>query len=201
MTFPILDAPFLELAYYVGEAALDASLQKLIPDFLPGTVPVVLSALNAVGLVDKPELIEARHGTIVLRTEGEPFCGTARRNSAKMTKLGRRAYARFVSVAESIEPVYGAIVVEYSLETPAELRKDPRSLAFRDFFLSRVVAGKETVEQVLRLAGDEAYVERLSTGIYVSMSPEFNPEGRGLPPVEAQERSAQIGSVLGKAVT
>jgi hypothetical protein len=31
MTRSILDAPFLELAYYVGEAALEGSLRKLLP--------------------------------------------------------------------------------------------------------------------------------------------------------------------------
>jgi hypothetical protein len=50
------------------------------------------------------------------------------------------------------------------------------------------------------IAGDGAYVQKSSVGVYVSMTSEFNPEGREIAAIEAQERAARIGAMLGVAV-
>jgi hypothetical protein len=195
-----IHAPFLELAYFVGDAALEASLRKLVPEIQPGIVPKKIRVPNAVGLVGGREEIEVRNGTILLRTEGEAFSGSARKNAMRMREHGQRAYTRFLAVAESINPVYGAILVEYLLETPTELANDAKSFAFRNFFVNLDDINGGAIECLLQLAGKEAYVERIAGGVYVSMTPEFNPNGQGLPPVEAQERSVKIASVLAKAL-
>jgi hypothetical protein len=137
---------------------------------------------------------------VILRTEGEAFCGPWREDRKRLWKLGRRAYQRFVEVADTIPCVYGAILVEYSLEEPHELRADPRSLAFRNFFLSRERLGERAVDEAIRLAGDEAYIEERKAGVYISMAAEFNPKGHGQPWSEAAERSVRISAVVGRAV-
>jgi hypothetical protein len=194
-----LDPPFLELEYYVGRNELETTVHRLVDGVQPGLVPDKLVIPNAVGLSPKLEELVVRGGVVMLRTEGEAFCGPFRDDRMRLKKLGRRVYQRFVEVADAIPCVYGAILVEYSLEEPKKLRQDPRSLAFRDFFLSRERLENKAIEEAIRLAGDEAYVENRATGVYISMSAEFNPKGRSIPLLEAQERSVRISAVIGRA--
>ncbi len=195
-----LDPPFLELEYYVGRAELETTVHRLVDGLQPGFVPSMLVIPNAVGLSPKPEELVVRGGVVILRTEGEAFCGPFRNDRMRLKKLGRKVYQRFVDVADAIPCVYGAILVEYSLEEPKKLRQDPRSLAFCDFFLSRERLENKAIEEALRLAGDEAYVESRATGVYISMSAELNPKGRLIPSPESQWRSARISAVIGRAV-
>jgi hypothetical protein len=155
--------------------------------------------MRSTGLSPKLEELEVRGGVVILRTEGVAFCGPFRNNRMRLKKLGRKVYQRFVEVADAIPCVYGAILVEYSLEEPKKLRQDPRSLAFCDFFLSRERLENKAIEEAIRLAGDEAYVESRATGVYISMSAEFNPKGRSIPSPESLWRSARISSVIGRA--
>src|SRR5262245_38187922 len=144
----MLDPPFLELEYYVGRPSLEAAVQRLVDGVKPGLVPSKLAVPSAVGLSHKMEEIEVIVGIVVLRTEGELFCGTNRDDRARLRKLGGRVYRRFVDVADLIPSVYGAILVEYSLEEPKVLRQDPRSLAFRDFFLSSEHLDSSALDEV-----------------------------------------------------
>lgn len=194
-----LNPPFLELEYYVGQAELETTVHRLVDGLQPGLVPSMLVIPNAVGLSLKPEELVVRGGVVILRTEGEAFCGPFRDNRTRLKKLGPSVYERFVEVADAIPCVYGAILVEYSLEEPKKLRQDPRSLAFCDFFLSRELLENKAIEEAIRLAGDEAYVESRATGVYISMSAEFNPKGRFIPSPESLWRSARISAVIGQA--
>jgi hypothetical protein len=195
----MLDPPFLELEYYVGRAELETTLHRLVDGLQPGLVPSKLVIPKAVGLSQKSEELVVRGGVVILRTEGLAFCGPFRDNRKRLKKLGRKVYQRFVEVADAIPCVYGAILGEYSLEEPVKLRQDPRSLAFRDFFLSRERLENKAIEEAIRLAGDEAYVESRASGVYTSMNAEFNPKGRSIPSPESQERSVQISAVIGRA--
>jgi hypothetical protein len=195
----VLDPPFLELEYYVGRAELETTVHRLVDGLQPGLVPSKLVISNAVGLSPKPEELAVKGGVVILRTEGEAFCGPFRDDRTRLKKLGRRVYQRFVEVADAIPCVYGAILVEYSLEEPKKLRQDPRSLAFCDFFLSRERLENKAIEEAIRLAGDDAYVESRATGVYISMNAEFNPKGRSIPSPESLWRSARISAVIGRA--
>jgi hypothetical protein len=195
-----LDPPFLELEYYVGPAELETTAHRLVDGLQPGIVPSALVMPKTVGLLSqKPEELVVRGGVVILRTEGLAFCGPFRDNRARLKKLGRRVYKRFVEVADAIPCVYGAILVEYSLEEPEKLRQYPRSLAFRDFFLNRERLENKAIEEAIRLAGDEAYVESRASGVYISMNAEFNPKGRSIPSPESQWRSERISAVIGRA--
>ena len=78
------------------------------------------------------------------------FCAEAREARGRLRKLGRTAYKRFLEVAEQVPCIYGAILVEYSLEEPAALREAPRSLAFSNFYLKHFCVDRETLGSILR---------------------------------------------------
>jgi hypothetical protein len=192
-----LDPPFLELAYYVGSASVSRAVE-LLAGVRDGSPPKKMLFPHAVGISNKVEELELYGGVLVLRTEGEAFCGPDI-HTKKARELGLRVYRRFLEVANRIPTTYGAILVEYSLEEPHELRRDPRSLAFRNFFLSRERLGDGVVAEVIRLAGEDTYVEHTGTGVYISMDTDFNPAGRGNSPNEVDGTRARIPAVVGRA--
>lgn len=192
-----LDPPFLELAYYLGSASVSRAVE-LLAGVRDGSLPKKMVLPHAVGISNKPEELELYGGVLVLRTEGEAFCGPAV-HTERARELGLRVYRRFLDVADRIPTTYGAILVEYSLEEPHELRRDPRSLAFRNFFLSRERLGHEVVAEVIGLAGEDAYVEQTGTGVYISMDTDFNPAGRGISADEVGGTRARIPIVVGRA--
>jgi len=154
---------------------------------------------NATGMTKKTELIEINRGVILLRTEGEEFCGPNRARRAQLYRLGTRAYRCFKVLALAIESYYGALCGEYSLEEPPDLKRDPRSLAFRNFFISRAAFGRGAIEAVQDIVGTDVYVEEFDDrGLYVSMSPEFNPDHRAVETIEAQHRSIRVAELLAK---
>ncbi len=184
----MVNAPFLELAFYLGrERAGDAV----------GALRAWPSLLGVPGREE--ELRTKMDGSVVVvRTEGEEFCGPDWASKPGTVTLARRLAAAFVRVAESIDCAYGAILVEYSLEGPEQLREDPRSYAFRNFYLSRQRLPADLVERVLALVPKEAYVRELQRGLYVSMSGEFNPDGRGVENDIVYKVMTPIGRAIGE---
>jgi hypothetical protein len=154
-----------------------------------------------VGFKGRPEEVHAVGGSVVVRTEGNDFCGPRRANASRLEALGRQVYEGFLGIAGSIDCLYGAILVEYTLEDPQELRRDPRSLAFRNFYLSRARLPRTLVPRLLALVPPEAYVRELDHGVYVSMSREFNPEDRGIESERGQYISTDIARAIGEALT
>lgn len=151
---------------------------------------------NATRMTSKTEVVEIDRGVVLLRTEGEDVSGPSRLDQDRLYRLGTLAYMVFRSLVLEVDSYYGAICCEYSLEEPAQLKADPRSLAFRDFFVSRSAVSPTTLEAIRDAVG-EAYLEEFGDrGLYVSMSPEFNPEHRAVEPVEAQYRSVRVAKLL-----
>lgn len=110
-------------------------------------------------------------------TDGWIFTGDFREMyPEEMCRIGRRVYGRFCRLVQELRPAYGAITIEYPLECLADLRLDPRSLAFRDFYVSRAFVGEHGFGEILRLS-KQGYVELLSEGAYISYSREYNPVG------------------------
>lgn len=151
---------------------------------------------SVTGVTKRTELIEINHGVVLLRTEGEEFSGPNRARQSRLYSLGTRAYTCFRALALAIESYYGALCCEYSLEEPADLRRDPRSLAFRDFFVSRVPFARGVIDVVRESVGDVYLEEFEDRGLYVSMSPEFNPDHCSVDPIEAQYRSVRVAERL-----
>ncbi len=192
-----LDAPFLELAYYVGLRGTQRAMATISNRDPVDVGPARLSLPNLIGISSSPEELEVMGSVVVVRTEGEAFCGPMRKQRGRLRSFGKKAYDRFVDIADSIECEYAAILVEYSLEGPDELRRDPRSLAFRNFFVSREL-GQSALDEIIHASGEDAYVEELKSGVYVSMSAEFNPAGQSVDPLDAEERSMKVAKIVGR---
>ncbi|UGA42757.1 hypothetical protein HU230_0031385 [Bradyrhizobium quebecense] len=196
----MLDAPFLELAYFVGEANLEQALDKVRAETPLEGAARKFTASNVIGIAGPAEQLAVRGGVIELRTEGEAFCGPSARLDPRARRLGNIAYRRFVHWARLLNPTYGAILVEYSLENPDELRKDQRSLAFRDFYLAKRALDVRAWSKLHEIVGDRAYRHALPDGLYVSMTPYFNPEAAGLASGDAQVLSAKIAELLARSL-
>ena len=228
-----LEAPFLELEYYVGRdrahaEALRAS-EVLLRNgaYLEGHLEIVgkaesrheISNLDEVNFVlqgkewnkirifvrdatrttRKTEVLECSRGIVLLRTEGGIFSGPPRCTSRRQREVGQLAVEAFLLLARNLDAAYGAICVEYSLEEFEELREDPRSLAFRNFFISRSRFGDDVIERILGLVESYAHVDSWNDGLYVSMTDPFSPDGTFLSEIQAQELSVEIGRVIASA--
>lgn len=123
----------------------------------------------------------------------------SKKYNEKARKAGKKTYEQFKDIIEVLKPAYGSIAIEWSLESPADLRLDPRSLAFRNFYVSYSV-GIDLINQ-LRQLFDAAYIEDLSSGIYISCTSEFNPKrlqiNLATPPWD--RISTEVGKLLAKA--
>jgi hypothetical protein len=101
-------------------------------------------------------------------------------------------------LVESLRPTYAAITIEWPLECPEDLQRDARSLAFRNFFVSRGYLGESKLARVRDIFAD-AYVEPVGDGVYISCMEEFNPEGRHLESDDAAQRSVEVAKLLAAA--
>lgn len=68
--------------------------------------------------------------------------------SKKAKQVAARALAAFRRLVTHLRPTYASITVDYSLENPCDLRNDPHSLAFRDFYLDRADFGIQFLEKL-----------------------------------------------------
>jgi hypothetical protein len=196
----MLNAPFLELAYFVGEANLVRVIDKVRAETPLEGAGRKFTAPNVIGIAGPVEQLAIRGGTIELRTEGEAFCGEPSRLKPRAGAMGNIAYSRFIHFAGLLNPVYGAILVEYSLESPDELRQDPRSLAFQNFYLAKRALDDRSWSMLQEIVGDSVYRDVLPDGLYVSMTTYFNPEARGIASVEAQALSVKIAELLARSL-
>ncbi len=196
----VVSGPFLELAFYVGEPNVPVTIRALVDHSPDDHIPKKLRSPGIVGLRRKEkEEIEIYGGIVVLRADGSPFSGPSGARLPHAKTSGLRVYKRFVELADSIPCAYGAVLGEYSLEDPGELRRTRVSYAFRNFFLSEDRLGASVVKKAVACAGENAYVQNLRHGVYVSMWEYFNPDAKGLDPVDAEKRSVQIAKVIADA--
>ncbi len=98
---------------------------------------------------------------------------------AERQALGERVYALFTQLARALSPTYAAITFEYALECLTDLKRDPRSLAFRNFYVANDLLGDNQAALIGLYTG--AYIEPLPDGVYISCTAEFNPGGKHIP--------------------
>ena len=150
------------------------------------------------GLTSKDEIVECEGPHVLLRTEAGPLSVPSPKRAAREA-AGLKAYKAFKYMADCLDAAYGAVCIEYSLETPAELREDSRSLAFRNFWLSRRRISEGPLHRVAtRMSG--AYVEEWLTGIYFSTDAAYNPARAGIEPEDAEELSVEVAAILARAM-
>jgi hypothetical protein len=196
----IMNAPFLELAYFVGEANMKGAIDKVRVETAVEGFGRKFTAPSVIGIAGPAEQLAIRGGVMELRTEGEVFCGRRGQLNPRATSIGNIVYSKFVHFAGLLNPVYGAILVEYSLESTLELRRDSRSLAFQNFYLAKRALDERSWAILHEIVGDSVYRAALPDGLYVSMTTYFNPEAKGLASVEAQALSVKIAGLLARSL-
>jgi|GEM_PF-2599978 len=136
-----------------------------------------------------PEASECDNPPIAVVGEGWALSTPGYENMAK--KLGKQCYQKFVEMCSALDPDYAAILNEDSLPSSYDLGRGRGKECFSDFFVSERAYGSEYVSELLRVYED-AYTERLPTGVYVSTWAVFNPRQLGIDRGIAFARSAGV---------
>ena len=89
------------------------------------------------------------NNVIAIWVEGASFSRDPNSQISKKEKqVAARVLTAFRKLVSLLRPTYASITVDYGLENPCDLRHDPRSLAFRDFYLDRDVFGEKFLEKL-----------------------------------------------------
>jgi hypothetical protein len=137
---------------------------------------------------------------IVLWADGSTFSIPDRAvNGAReeRTRQGKIIYEYFRSIVDDLRPSYAAITSEEALECPTDLRKDHKSLAFKDFYISVDYIGENNL-RLIREEFSQAYIEPMADGIYISTYKYMNPENIGLDSHVSSEKSFLVARLIGE---
>lgn len=86
---------------------------------------------------------------VAIWVEGAAFSRASNTDvSKKEKKVASNSLSAFKKLISHLQPTYAAITVDYGLENPCDLRRDPRSLAFRDFYVSRTDFGESFLTEL-----------------------------------------------------
>jgi hypothetical protein len=99
-----------------------------------------------------------------LYAEGTEF--TTGGKPARARSQWQSAWERFGELCSQVPVTYGALSIEFELESPAELLEDPGSVAFRDFFLSSTDYSPAFLSRVVA-ACRGASITGIGTGLLV----------------------------------
>jgi hypothetical protein len=133
-----------------------------------------------------------RH-TVAIWTDGDCFFGLPGREAACLRR-GLRASRRFLSLAQSLRPTYGAMTIDTPVDTPRDLARGGPTAAFRDFYVSNDVIARGWDSLPMDTRG--AFRSSLDLGIYVSSSREFNPRQIELSTDSAWEMSRRVSAQI-----
>jgi len=137
--------------------------------------------------------------SVAIWIEGAAFSGpsTQEAPSSKVRSIGQKARAVFVSLVQRMNPTYAAITVAYGLESPCDLRDDPRTYAFRDFYLQAEQFGAQVLQE-LRSRFPNADYEDLRSGLVVTTTKSFvrKLDGFAFSSTDAYELSSFVGKMI-----
>jgi hypothetical protein len=174
----------------------DSRLVEVQMQEASGTTSEVVETVGYLS-ISQTAAVTDRH-PLAISTEATLFSGPQDRERANA--VGKRAYRRFRLLIEAANPSYAAITVEYALECPADLRRDPRSIAFRDFYVSEQYLGTDKLKVVEGLFNG-AFVERIGEGLYISCNEAFNPKEIKKDSEEAAWQSVEVAKVIALGTT
>lgn len=172
----------------------DTHVQRLYMEGATGTTRGVAEIITYLSAM---EILAAEPRSLAIWTEGqwtERWTQETKAGKQHARTMGARARKRFCALAEATKPSYAAITVEYPLPTPAELRRGGPGYAFFDFYVSGIYVGQASLMTIQRLYED-AYVEPVGEGIYISCSPYFNPRGKRAT-IEVHRAATQLARIL-----
>lgn len=150
-----------------------------------------LEAITYVGLPKESVAID-RHPIAIL-TEGYDLDQPGR---SAARKAGRMVFERFSRLVEHIRPAYAAITGEWSLNCLSALRVDPRTIAFRDCYISKAFVGEASLQRILKHA-EGAFIQPLADGVCISAWEVLNPMRVSFSSTDCQVMSERIARELG----
>ncbi len=179
------------------EAHIEDADTRLIQVEMKGATRTTDDTKEVVGYVSiSPDAVGKDRHPLSIVTDGELICSPLRKKSPERARaIGEKVYERFLELLETLKPTYAAITCEYALECPADLRRDPRSLAFRDFFVSGTDLGRKTLDTVRKIF-DGAYTKAIADGLYVSSFEYLNPAAKALDAETAQWKSVDVAKLI-----
>lgn len=118
--------------------------------------------------------------------------------TARTRAAGRAVYTRLLRLISVLRPHYAAITCLEDLHRPEDYRRDPRTRAFRSFYIEKCFLQKQAWDRVIALTGGgRYYIEEVADGMYFSCDHDFNPLHRSLPSLESEELSVEIACLIG----
>ena len=124
-------------------------VHKLVLEKASKVIPNVREYISSVPISEKA--VRFDKNPVAIQIEGVAFSRPASgKIPASAKKIGNKVNRFFKEVVASLSPSYGSITVEYGLECPRDLKSDPRSLAFRDFYIAESFIGAEGIRSICK---------------------------------------------------
>lgn len=137
--------------------------------------------------------------SVAIWIEGAVFSVSSAQDGipSKTRSVGLKARSVFVDLVRRLNPTYAAITVDYGLESPCDLRDDPRTYAFRDFYLQSEHFGGKTFQE-MKSRFPKADYEDLGCGVIVTTTKPFvrDVDRFEFSSSEAHELSAYVGRIV-----
>lgn len=116
---------------------------------------------------------------------------------SKTRSVGLKTRSVFVDLVRRLNPTYAAITFDYGLESPCDLRDDPRTYAFRDFYLQSEQFGVKAFQEMKSRFPNADY-EDLGCGVIVTTTKPFvrDVDRFEFSSSEAHELSAYVGGIV-----
>jgi hypothetical protein len=95
---------------------------------------------------------------------------------SKAKKEGIKIYKSFKKMVLNTQPDYASTTMEYSMESPYDIKKDSKSYAFYDFYFDKNKINRNYIEDLQNWCKEnDIYTEEFGNGVYFSVSSFFNP--------------------------
>lgn len=99
-----------------------------------------------------------------------------KKDISKAKKEGIKIYKSFKKMVLNTQPDYASITMEYSMESPYDIKKDSKSHAFYNFYFDKNKIDKNCIEDLQNWCNDNnIYTEDFGSGFYFSTSSFLNP--------------------------
>lgn len=173
-----LDSPDVKVVEILCKDAMDGELVPMILTYNGSSQPTRTHSLS-------------------VQTDGTIFsCIDPADRVNVQIQRGEYYYRLFLSITKLLQPLYSSITIEYPLESLDDLKTDPRSMAFCNFFVnSGLIGSRKTMTIAQEMSS--AYVESLRGGVYYSVQFPFNPAGIHLDSELALQKSVSVATIIG----
>jgi len=140
--------------------------------------------------------VHVDHNPVALWLEGEALSYAPTMTiPVKVRRIGTKTLKVFRDAILFLQPTYAAITVDYDMECPTDLKHDPRTHAFRDFYIARAYVGEEGLSKIRQFCPG-AYHEDLPMGQITCCSGFLAPDEIYVETSSAFELSEQVGRMI-----